>query len=195
MKDRIKRYFKRLFKVITRPEMAILPANIAFYIILAIIPLLTIIALIISSFDISISLVTDMVKDIIPGEASDLIVSVISGKGFDQNVGFFNIVAIAVASNGTYALVKTSNAIYKIKETDWLKKRISSIFILFIIIILFVFMLVVPVFGENILNLMRKADMLAIYADEIITIFNIFKWPITLFIIYFNILKIIIIIN
>lgn len=187
MKNRIKRYFNKLFKVIARPEMAILPANIAFYIILAIIPLLTIIALIVSSFDISINLVTDMIKEIVPGEAGDLIVNVISGKGFDQNVGLFNVIAIAIASNGTYALVNTSNAIYKIKDNDWLRKRISSIFILFMIIILFVFMLIVPVFGENILHLMREAELLAAYANEIIVVFNLLKWPITLFIIYFNI--------
>lgn len=187
MKEKVKGYFRKLIEILKKPEMAILPANIAFYIILAIIPLFTIVALIISSFDISIDLITDMVKEIIPGDASDIIVGVISGKGFDGNIGFFNIVAVIVASNGTYAMINTSDAIYKIKETDWLKKRISSLFLLFIIIVLFVFMLIVPVFGENILNLMRKADLLAIYADEIIALFNILKWPITLFIIYFNI--------
>ena len=167
MKEKVKGYFRKLIEILKKPEMAILPANIAFYIILAIIPLFTIVALIISSFDISIDLITDMVKEIIPGDASDIIVGVISGKGFDGNIGFFNIVAVIVASNGTYAMINTSDAIYKIKETDWLKKRISSLFLLFIIIVLFVFMLIVPVFGENILNLMRKADLLAIYADEI----------------------------
>lgn len=187
MKEKAKRYFKKLVNILKKPEMAILPANIAFYIILAIIPLLTIVALIVSSFDISINLVTDMVRDIIPGDAGDMIVNVISGKGFDRNVGLFNVVAVAVASNGTYSLINTSDAIYRIKEADWLKKRISSLFLLFIIIILFVFMLIVPVFGENILNLMRKADLLAVYADEIIMVFNLLKWPITLFIIYFNI--------
>ena len=59
--------------------------------------------------------------------------------------------------------------------------------LLFIVIILFVFLLIVPIFGENILNLMKKADLLAVYANEIIVVFNALKWPLTIFIIYFNI--------
>ena len=54
MKRKIKGYFKKLFKILAKPEMAILPSNIAFNLILAIIPILTIIVLIASSFDISI---------------------------------------------------------------------------------------------------------------------------------------------
>ena len=48
MRDRIKGYLKKLNKVLRKPEMAILPSNIAFNIILAIIPLLTIVVLIAS---------------------------------------------------------------------------------------------------------------------------------------------------
>ena len=35
MKQKIKKYFKTLFKILEKPEMAILPSNIAFNIILA----------------------------------------------------------------------------------------------------------------------------------------------------------------
>lgn len=187
MKDRVKGYIKNLVKILKKPEMAILPANIAFYLILAIIPLLTIVVLIASSFDISIDLVADLVKSILPGEAGTTVVSVISGKGFDSNVGIFNITAFIIASNGMRAIINASDAIYKIKNNDFLKKIISSFILLFIIIILFVFMLVVPIFGNNILSLMHHAKILENYADEVIVLFNIVKWPITLFIIYFNI--------
>ena len=118
MKEKVKGYLKKLINILKKPEMAILPANIAFYLILAIIPLLTIVALIVSSFDISIDSVTTLIKNIVPGEASDIITGVISGKGFDTNVGLFNITAMLVASNGTYAMINTSNAIYKIKRSE-----------------------------------------------------------------------------
>lgn len=187
MWNKIKGYLKKLFKILKKPEMAILPANIAFYLILAIIPLLTIVVLIASYFDISIEMFASMIESIMPTQVSDTLVGAISGKGFDGNVGFFNIIAFVLASNGTYAIITTSNALYKIKNTDYLKERISSIVILLIIIILFIFLLVVPIFGENILSLMHNAKILEKYADEVIIIFNIFKWPVTLLIIYFNI--------
>ena len=185
--ERIKGYLKKLFKILKKPEMAILPSNIAFNIILAIIPLLTIVVLIASYFDISIDLVSNLVSSVMPKQVSSIIIDVISGKGFDRSVGFFNIVAFIVASNGTYAIINTSNTLYQIKERDFLKDRVSSIILLFIVIILFVFLLVVPIFGDNIIKLMSSAKLLSGYADDAMIIFNIIKWPITLLIIYLNI--------
>ena len=185
--ERIKGYLKKLLNILKKPEMAILPSNIAFNIILAIIPLLTIVVLIASYFSISIDLVANLVSNVMPKQVSDIIIDVISGKGFDRSVGFFNIIAFIVASNGTYAIINTSNTLYKIRKRDWLKDRISSIVLLFIIIILFVFLLIVPIFGENIIDLMKSAKLLSNYADEAIIIFNIIKWPMTLLIIYLNI--------
>lgn len=167
--------------------MAILPANIAFYIILAIIPMLTILVLLASSFNISIDLVSNLVKNIMPEQVSSVIIDVISGKGFDSNVGLFNIMAFILASNGTNSIIVTSNALYKIKNSDWIKNRISSFVLLIIIIILFIFLMVVPIFGESILNIMKSAKILETYAEEAIAIFNLIKWPLTIFIIYFNI--------
>ena len=187
MKQKIKGYFKKLFKILKKPEMAILPANIAFYLILAIIPLLTIIVLLASSFDISIDMVASFIQNIMPEQVSEAIIEVISGKGFDRNVGFFNIVAFVLASNGTYAIINTSNTLYKIKNSDWIKDRLSSFVLLLIIIILFVFLIVVPVFGDNILLLMSRAKIFENHIDEFRVIFNFVKWPLTMLIIYFNI--------
>ena len=187
MEKKIKGYFKKLFKILSKPEMSILPSNIAFNLILAIIPLLTIIVLIASSFDISIDFVVELVKRIMPEQVSEVIIEVISGKGFDTNIGISNIIAFILASNGTYAIINASDALYKIENKDKLKKRISSLVILVIIILLLIFLAIVPIFGENIINLMHHAKILEHYIDEIILIFNILKWPLTLFIIYFNI--------
>lgn len=187
MKRKIKGYFKTLFKILEKPEMAILPSNIAFNLILAIIPILTIIVLIASSFDISIDMVTNFVKSFMPEQVSNVIIDVISGKGFDTNVGISNVLAFFLASNGTYAIINASDTLYKIENKDKIKKRVSSLIILIIIITLLLFLVVVPIFGENIISLMHHAEILEVYVNEITTIFNILKWPLTLFIIYFNI--------
>ena len=185
--NRLKGYIKKLNKILHKPEMAILPSNIAFNIILAIVPLLTIVVLIASYFDISIDLISNLVSEVMPEQVSTIIIDVISGKGFDRSIGLFNIVACIVASNGTYAIINTSNALYQVKERDYLKDRISSIILLFIVIILFVFLLIVPIFGDNIIKLMANAKILSNFADEFMMIFNLIKWPISLLIIYLNI--------
>lgn len=185
--DKIKGYSKKLLKILRKPEMTILPSNFAFNIILAIIPMLTIVVLIASYFDISIDLVSNLVSEVMPNQVSDIIIDVISGKGFDRSVGLFNIVAFIVASNGTYAIINTSNTLYKIKDRDYLKDRISAIILLLIIIILFVFLLVVPIFGDNIIKLMSNARILSNFTNETMIMFNIIKWPLTLLIVYLNI--------
>ena len=187
MKQKIIKYFKKLFKILKKPEMAILPSNIAFNIILAIIPTLTIIALIASSFDISISMVEKLIASIMPEEVSEIIIDVISGKGFDKTVGLSNLIAFILASNGAYAIITASDTLYKTNNKDNIKKRITSLVIITIIITLLLFLVVVPVFGENIINLMHKAKILENYIDEIVIVYNIIKWPVTLLIIYFNI--------
>lgn len=187
MKEKIKRYWKKLINILLKPEMRILPASIAFNIILAIIPLLTIVVLIASYFDITIDMVSKLINNFMPQQVSEVIISVISGKGFDQSVGLFNFIAFFLASNGTYAIINTSNTLYKIRNRNQLKARLSSIILLLIIILLFIFLLVVPIFGDNIITLMSKAKILANYEDEAISLFNIIKWPITLLIIYLNI--------
>ena len=187
MKQRIKRYLKKLLNILRKPEMRILPSTIAFHIILAIIPLLTIVVLVASFFGISIDTVTHLIDNIMPKQVSEIIINVISGKGFDQSVGIFNIVAFFLASNGTYAVINTSDTLYKIKNKNTLKARVSSIVLLLIIILLLLFLLLVPIFGGSIIRLMSRAKILAGLETEIMTIYNIIKWPISLFIVYFNI--------
>ena len=187
MKERIKRYWKKLLNILKKPEMRILPSTIAFHIILATIPLLTIVVLIASFFGISIDLVSKLVSNIMPTQVSDIIINVISGKGFDQSVGIFNIVAFFLASNGTYAIINTSNTLYKIKNRSAIKARLSSVALLLIIILLFLFLLLVPIFGGSIIKLMGRAEILSNVEDETLIIYNIMKWPLSILIIYFNI--------
>ena len=66
MKSRVKDYLGSLIDILTKPEMSILPANIAFYFVLALIPLFTIIILLASSFSISVDLIIDLVHDLFP---------------------------------------------------------------------------------------------------------------------------------
>ena len=187
MKEKIKGYSKKLLKILKKPEMAILPSNIAFNITLAIIPLLTIVVLIASYFNISIDLVTNLVNKIMPSQVSEIIIDVISGKGFDQSIGLFNIVAFMIASNGTYAVINTSNTLYKINKSKAVKKRLDSIVLLFIVILLFVFLLIVPIFGDSILHLLKKASIISSYSDSLLNLFNLIKWPLTIFIVFGNI--------
>lgn len=187
MKQKITRYFKKLFKILKKPEMAILPSNIAFNIILAIIPILTILTLIVSSFDISPATIENLIINIMPSEVSEIIIEALSTNVFDKTIGISNLIAFILASNGACAIITSSDTLYKINNKDNIKKRIKSAIILIIIITLLLFLVIVPIFGETIINIMHKAEILEKYIDEIVILYKILKWPFTLFIIFFNI--------
>ena len=166
MKKKITNYVRELIKILKKREMSVLPANIAYYIVMALIPMLTIIVLIASSFSISIDSLINLLSDILPEQASSVIIDVISGKGFDSNLGFFNIVAFALATNGTYSIVMAANMLYKVNEVDTIKDRIRATVLLILIVILFLFLIVVPIFGDNILNIVKSAKVFKSFMNQ-----------------------------
>lgn len=187
---RIKKVIKEIFKAIRLPEMAILPGNLSYFVVLGLIPTLILLIYVCSLFSISIDLVIELINKFIPESVVPIIVDVISGKGFDGSVGMFIFIALFIACNGTYAIIKASNTLYKVDKNEEIKDRIKSIIILVLIILLFIFLLVVPLFGNQILDLFSNIRGIDTIMDDIIILFNGIKWPITFLIIYFN-LKII----
>ncbi len=187
MTGKIKKNFHEIYKIITSKEMSILPANIAFYFVLALIPIITITIVVASYFNVTIDLVIELINNVIPSPVANTIIDVISGKGFDSNVGFFNIVALVIASNGTHAIINASNTLYHVEDSNFFKDRLRAIFILIIIVFLFVFIIIVPVLGDKILNMIKDFELLSNIINTIITIFNYIKWPLTFIILYINI--------
>ena len=183
MKTKLKGYIKRIIEILKKPEMKILPGNMAFYFVLSLIPIFTIIILIASFFSISIDLVNDLVLDIFPNKVADAVISIISGKGFDGNIGAFNIIAFIVSTNGTYSIIASSNTLYKVEKTDYLKDRIKAFLILLIIVLLLFFLLIVPILGGQILKILENFE---VFDGELMILYDIIKWPLTFLIIYFN---------
>ena len=175
-------YVKRAYNTFNQMEMRILPGNVAFFFVLALIPIITIIMVIASYFSISVDTIIHFIRTFIPEEASNIVVEAISGKGFDSSVGAFNVIALFVASNGTYAIVNASNTLYQVNNSDPLKDRIKSIILLLVLLLLIVFLLLVPMFGEKILSLFSEFG----FIKELKLLYNIFKWPLTIFFMYSN---------
>lgn len=180
--EKIKKYVKKAIKTFNQKEMRILPGNIAFFFVLAIIPLVTILIVVASYFSISTDAIIRFIREIFPEDASGVIVDAIRANGLTNGIGIFNIITLVVASNGTYAIVTASNTLYKITDTDTLKDRIKSVIILFILLFLIVFLISVPIFGEKIISMIGSGKVVA----KIHLIYKIIRWPITVFLIYFT---------
>lgn len=180
----MKKFIKKVIKLFSKEELYILPASLTYYFVLALIPILTLVVLIAGSFNVSVDSVIALINDVLPNKVALFVTEIISGKGFDSNIGIFNIIAFCVATNGSYAIIKTANNLYKIEESDIIKDRIKSIIILIDILMLMLFMIIVPIFGEKILLLVQESVG---NLKDIIVILNIIKWPLTFLVLFINV--------
>lgn len=185
--DKIKKYIKKLLAILSLKELSILPAYLAYSLVLAIIPILTIIVVVLGTFSISLDSVINMINNILPDYASSVIVGAISGESIDWSVGVLNIVTFIIAANGMYAIINASNNLYKIESTSQIKDRLRSLIILIIMIIALIFLVVVPMLGNKIIEIISNYNISKHIVDMISLLYDVLKWPLTLLIIFLTI--------
>ena len=181
---------KTLKELIFDPTVRILPGNIAFFLILAIFPLLMLFGYIANIFDLSMSSIIGLINSTLPDEIAKTIVDFISGKSFDSSVGISMIAGFILASNGSHAIIIASNTLYGFPSDNVFKRRLKAMLLIVLLVGLFVFITVVLAYGNIILKALIDAFKLTNIKGTIYTIFAIAKWPVA-FIIMLFIIKLI----
>lgn len=187
MVKKIKAILKKLYCIIRKPEMLILPANLAFFLVLSVVPIFILIGLIASTFSLSLDVVIDFIGENLPSQVTDILATFISGKGIDFNVGFFTITAFILASNGPHSIIVTSNTLYNFEQGSYLNRRIKAIILTILLVTLFIFIIVVLAFGNSILKAIFEIGVLKNVSNFAYSLFVYLKWPIAFFIIFFSI--------
>ena len=183
--DRIKSVFKNLLEIIGKNEMRILPGNLAFFLVLSVVPIITLVGFIASFFNIDLNMIINAMQNTFPKEVSELLIPFISGKGIDINVGISMITGFIIASNGAHSIIVASNTLYNIPNDDYLKRRIKAFLMTFLLVILFLFVVVVLAFGNHILAAILNLGIFKNIGSTIYHVFVYAKWPIAYFLIFF----------
>lgn len=179
----MKKYFKKIYKTIMIDEMRILPGNIAFFLILSIMPIITLIGIIGSFFSLSMSDVITFLEELIPKDVSTLLYPFLSSKTESNHI-MFMLVGIIVASNGPHAIILASNTLYGVENSDFVKRRIKSFFLTILLMNLFFFILVFLAFGNIILKFILELEMFKNISKNIYYLFAILKWPVAFMLIF-----------
>lgn len=189
MKKRIKNFLHYLYLGIKRPEMEVLPGNLAFFFMMMIIPLLTILGLIISNLDVGTPSVYDALIKNFPKNIADLIIS-ISGDS-SSGIGIFVLMfsSLVLASNGTYSMIVTSNSIYGIKKSSYIKNKIKSIILMVALIVLFTMLLFIPMFNSNLIKFLGDLLHIDLASSFLVNLYHILKYPV-MFVLVFIFIKI-----
>lgn len=183
---KIKEIINNILKIIKLPVMRILPGQIAFFLVLSIFPLLTLVGVIASFFNISVSSIFMMIKDAFPAEVTNMLIPFVEGKGFDTNVFMFMILGFYLASNGTHSIILASNMLYDVDSNDFIKRRVKSFLLIILLLLLFIFLIAFLTFGNKIFKLVL-ASIYSNFPHYIYNLFVLLKWPLAMFIIFINI--------
>lgn len=184
MIEKLKEFFRNFWTVINRPEMAVLPGQLAFFFVLSVVPIITLISYGASFLNLPIDFIGNFLTKAFSAEISSLIVPEIIGTAVSLKFLISMAIGYFFASNGASSIIVTSNTIYGIKNSNWLKRRIKAIVMTFFIVLLFLFILIVPVFGDKIIEMIRYVNLNENISENIALIFNILKGPISWFIIF-----------
>ena len=183
--DKVKLILKKLYKIIRKQEMNILPGQLAFFLVLSIIPMLTLVAYLFTTFSISIATISEFMIKSFPKEASEILVPMLSPKGVAVNIASFMIIGFFVASNGTHSIILASNMLYGTDTGNYAKQRIKAILMLILLVILIASTAVVLAFSTTIMKTVMEFNLLYQFTDQIYVLIEILKWPISMGLIYF----------
>ena len=185
-----KTFFKRFWDAFWRPEMLVLPGQIAFFLFLSLVPTITLIGYTSSYLRLSTDLTSTLLSNLLGGEFAGLLSPMLRATSITPTffitlgIGFF------IASNGLSSIIVASNTIYGIKDSGFFKRRLKAIIMELIIVLLFLFILVVPLLGDSIINLLRYFNLDANTTSHIINILNFLKGPFS-WVVIFAFIKII----
>ena len=181
MKNRIKRIYGYMFT----QELRVLPADLAYSFTLAIIPILSLVLFFLSSFKLPSNLVQNFINNNVPVNIAELLTPLFNSSLTTSS--FITIcVGIMVAANGCNAIIIASNIIYNMENSSIIRRYTKSLILMLIIIVLFAFILVVPLFGRTISNLLIKYIPIFNQHKSIVnTIYIVLQLPVSLFIMYF----------
>ncbi len=181
-------YIKRLYEIMCKEELRVLPGHVAYFLFLSIIPLISLIGIIAAQLPVSLEDTVSGLNGIVPKQVIDIILPVFEtpsfGAGMSIIIGFF------LASNATSSLIVASNTLYKINKDNYISRRIKAIFMLIVFIILLLFVLVVMTYGSTLIEFIYNLLFEDHVPKPLIYLFYLLKWTIGV-LVMFIMLKII----
>jgi len=187
MIDKIKEFVKNVFDIMKKPEMLTLPSTLAYYFVLSAVPIISIVLFIATSFNLSASFILDFIADNLSQDLVKLITPIFSEQTFTFGFMVYLAVSFFLASNGSDSIIVASNMIFNLENKHYIRRRIKAFGITLIIFLLFTFMLIVPLFGEQIITICMALGIRNSILDIMRMLYPVLNVPVTLIVMYFAI--------
>ena len=183
-KKKTKSFFRRFWDAFWRPEMLILPGQVAFFLFLSILPTITIIGYVCSYVNLSNDLISTLISNAIGSDFAELLTPILTSTKITPT--FFITLGFGyfVSSNGMASIIVASNTIYGIKDSGFFKRRLKAIIMELFIVVLFLFILVVPLLGNSIIDLLHYFSLDTQTTNTIINVLDFLGGPFSWLVIF-----------
>lgn len=180
MKDKV----RKAYALIQDRALGVLPGNLAFSFFLAIIPILTLIFYVLTKLNLPMDVIQNFLNNTFPKGVVSLLQPV-----FTSQITLDSLMTIVfgllVTVSGCNAIILTSNTIYNVDDATLLKRYIKSFILTILLILLFAFIVIVPLFGRTIINIIAKfMDSFIEYEKLVNIIYIVLQIPVSILFIF-----------
>ena len=77
----------------------------------------------------------NVINNVLPEGVGSILISFINGEGLNLTMGISVIVGFILASNGPHSIIVTSNTLYGIEHSSYVKRHIKAILLTVIILL------------------------------------------------------------
>ncbi len=187
MKDRFEIFLSKIILILKKPQMGFLPGHLAFFFVMSIIPIITLLVFFGSLLNIPSNELLEFFNNVLPKGVGGILVPAFTESTINFGTILLVLVTFFIASNGAHSIIITSNNLYNIKNDDIIKQRVKSIFLILIIIMLLLFTFIIPIFGQYIIDIISNLSNSDTLHNNLNAIYKILQLPVSIIFIYFNI--------
>ena len=123
-KTKAKKILNGFLGILNKPEMQILPGQIAFYFIMSIVPIAAIGAILTSLITKNFDFI-DRITSVLPNVLGNILTSFTTDIKF-HGVAFVLILYLLLGSNAPTSIITASNMLYDIKQPSYIKLKLKS---------------------------------------------------------------------
>ena len=141
LKLELKEFYENFKKVLFKPEMAILPGQLAYFFVLAIVPTITLISYEAALLNLSTYVIYDFIGSAFSSDIASMLLATTSSN--EKGIGFFLVVIVGyfIASNGPASIIITSNTFYGEKQEGFFRRRLKALIMTFVLVLIFLYLI------------------------------------------------------
>lgn len=183
--NKFNKWLKRLFNILCKKEMQTLPGQLAFFWLLAIVPTISLIAYGASMFNISTTFISDYITKTLGYNITNLIMPIIEEIKITPSLIITLFITFYIASGSSSSIIVTSNSLYHFEDTSFIKRKIKSMVMTFILVSMVVFLLLVPTFGNKVVLILGQLNASNNIIRTVDFIFSLTRGPLAWLLIFF----------